>query len=349
VHHLRQQQQQQQQNQLGKLAGSSGSVRAAPSSCETAAANATAAGAEAAATAVAAAPAAAASPHTFLSSSSPPQALLVRYGDYIYQWGEWDGAPIVVEKYKLVFFTVPKVGCTAFKQLFRRMMGYADWSVQFGDADKMLPWNPASNGLSYLYDYGPHRASDMMTSPEWTRAIFVREPKVRLLSAYLDKALGNGGSYLLEKCCPYRGECVAPARASLRGFLETVVRYCDNAHWRPQSRRMEAKYWPLMNFVGRLETMQDDARRLLERIGAWDEFGASGWGPDGTLSLFAGPSPDASNSSGNIGQKHATGADAKLRLYYGSSDDPDLAGAVEAFYAEDYSNPYLNLTRTAID
>jgi hypothetical protein len=112
---------------------------------------------------------------------------------------------------------------------------------------------------------------------------------------------------------------------------------------------MEAKYWPLVNFVGRLETMRDDARRLLERIGAWDEFGASGWGPDGTLPLFAGPSPDASNSSVNIGQKHATGADAKLRLYYGSKDDPDLAGAVEAFYAEDYSNPYLNLTRTAID
>jgi hypothetical protein len=349
VYHLLDHQQHQQQ--LGKHAAATGKLGAAnlPSldsvsraACETGATASTTAGA------AAATPAAIASSDSFVSSS--PQNLLVQYGDYIYRRGNWDGAPIIVEKYKLVFFTVPKVGCTAFKQLFRRMMGHPDWSVQ--EYQKWLPWNPSTNGLAYLYNYDPQHATHMMTSPEWTRAVFVREPKARLLSAYLDKAVRKGGKFLSQKgCCPYGGGCVPSARASLRGFLETVVYYCDDTHWRPQSRRMETKYWPLVNFVGRLETMRDDARLLLERIGAWDEFGVSGWGPDGTLSLFAGPSSEAYNnsSSDNIGQKHATGAVDKFRLYYGSSDDPDLAGAVEAFYAEDYSNPYLNLTRTAID
>jgi hypothetical protein len=282
---------------------------------------------------------------SFFNSSSSNYKLLVQYGDYIYLKGEWDAAPIVVIEYKLVFFTVPKVGCTAFKQLFRRMMGYQDWDVE--EYDQMLPWNPSANGLSYLYDYDPEQATLMMTSPEWTRAIFVREPKTRLLSAYLDKAVGVGdGTYLREKCCPYHGECVEPGRESLRGFLECIVYFCDNAHWRPQNRRLDAKYWPYVNFVGHLETLRDDARRMLERIGAWKEFGASGWGPNGNGSIF----DESTNSfaSNNNGQKHATSAAAKLRRYYDLSDDPELAGAVELFYAEDYSNPFLNITRIVL-
>jgi Sulfotransferase family len=111
--------------------------------------------------------------------------LLVQQGDSIYVLPEWDAAPIVLEQYKLVFFTIPKVGCTAWKQLFRRMMGYRDWKNE--NVHDMQPWNPESNGLKYLYHYDRVTASTMMTSPEWTRAIIVRDPKERFLSAYLDK------------------------------------------------------------------------------------------------------------------------------------------------------------------
>jgi Sulfotransferase family len=111
--------------------------------------------------------------------------LLVQQGDSIYVLPDWDSAPIVMEQYKLVFFTIPKVGCTAWKQLFRRMMGYRDWKNE--NVHAMQPWNPESNGLKYLYHYDRVTASTMMTSPEWTRAIVVRDPKERFLSAYLDK------------------------------------------------------------------------------------------------------------------------------------------------------------------
>jgi hypothetical protein len=48
---------------------------------------------------------------------------IVQYGDFIYQKNDWDGAPVVIEEFRLLFFTSAKVACTTWKQLFRRMMG----------------------------------------------------------------------------------------------------------------------------------------------------------------------------------------------------------------------------------
>ena len=55
------------------------------------------------------------------------------------------------------------------------MMGASNWRVE-GNAAR-LPWNPKCNGLKYLYDYNLTTANHMLTASDWTRAIFVREPK----------------------------------------------------------------------------------------------------------------------------------------------------------------------------
>jgi len=254
----------------------------------------------------------------------------VKYGDSIYLRGDWDGSPIVLEKHKLVFFTSAKVGCTTFKMLFRRMMGHEDWKVE--EYEKMLPWNPETNGLKYLYDFDRERATEMMTSPEWTRALFVRDPKVRFLSAYLDKVMGHA-TYLRDKCCYYTGKCVHQARESLEGFLQ-VARFCADAHWQPQSRRMEQKYWPYINFVGHLETMAEDTKRLLEMVGAWDSYGASGWGDNGDEFVFQA-------KRGGVGRKHATDARKKLRQYM----SPELEIQIDQFYADDYIIDKLGLEK----
>jgi hypothetical protein len=109
-----------------------------------------------------------------LNSVEPIQ---VNFGDHIYTRNDWDGAPVVIEKFRLIFFTSAKVGCTTWKQLFRRIMGIKDWKAE--EYKTMLPWNPELNGLTYLYHYNRKKASEMMTSPNWTRAIFVRDPKER--------------------------------------------------------------------------------------------------------------------------------------------------------------------------
>jgi hypothetical protein len=79
-----------------------------------------------------------------------------------------------------------------------------------------------------------------------------------------------------------------------------------------------------------MESIAADTKRLLERIGAWDTYGKTGWKGG---SIFAGT--DVS---------HATDSGARLREYY----TPELETAVEEFYKMDYEHPLFNLTRSKI-
>jgi hypothetical protein len=210
------------------------------------------------------------------------QDFFVKGADKIYRQGDWDGAPIVVEKYKLIFLTVPKMAATKWKQALRRMEGMEDWAEVGGP--KMLPHDPLQNGLKYLYDYNVIEASDLMTNPNYTRAIFIRNPKDRFLSVYNEMV--TNPDQVTNTCCPHEpGTCAKQTKTMLR-FLDLIAT-CKSAHWDPQYERIDERYWKQMNFIGRLEHIQEDARKLLERVGAWEEIGATGWGPFGDESIFA--------------------------------------------------------------
>lgn len=255
----------------------------------------------------------------------------VKPGDFIYYKDDkrWDSSPIVLESHKLIFFTIPKVGCTVWKQLFRRMMGYSDWRDQ-RETD-FMPHNPKVNGLKYLSSYSIQEASRMMTSPEWTRALMVRDPKQRFLSAFLDKAVSNDHKHIRSKCCQ-DGSCVENAQ-TIHGFLQ-LCSTCEDDHWRSQHQRIDYKYWPFIDWVGHVETADQDAKDLLMRIGAWDEFGKSGWGADHQKSIFQ--SKEVTGAG-----EHATWAQWQVWKWY----TPETEEEVERFYLKDYENPLLNLTR----
>ena len=110
------------------------------------------------------------------------------------------------------------------------------------------------------------------------------------------------------------GECMKNGQSSLYGFFNLTL-WCDDAHWRLQSLRMEKKFWKRVSYVGHLETMQDDAKELLRILSKtyknkkkkntsnnnnnnnidddnddnflWTKYGQSGWGKYGNESLFA--------------------------------------------------------------
>ena len=90
---------------------------------------------------------------------------------------------------------------------------------------------------------------------------------------------------------------------------------------------MESKYWKYINFVGHMESVAEDAERLLRQTGAWNEFGKSGWGENGDNAIFT-------------ERKRAANATDRLKEYL----TPELERSIEEFYAEDYRNPVLNLT-----
>jgi hypothetical protein len=86
--------------------------------------------------------------------------------DYIYSRNftssSLDTAPIVIEEYKLIFFTVPTAARTTWKQLFRRMKGLDDWRKE----GTLIPHDPEANGLTFLCDYPIEDANRIMTDPQ---------------------------------------------------------------------------------------------------------------------------------------------------------------------------------------
>ena len=207
------------------------------------------------------------------------------------------------------------------------MMNLTDWSTH---KEPKIPHNPMFNGLKYLYMYPLPRAIEMLTDPDWTRAIFVREPKERILSAFLDKAAKKEGVYVDRHCCPNEigrnDSCGKRASTSLHDFMMLIQDHCCcDPHWKPQSRRIDPELWQYVNFVGYFDSLHDDGKRMLQRLGgaAWETFGASGWGQNQNESMFF----ESSHSN------HRTGAHTKAKLYF---NDSAVVKLVEDIYASDY-------------
>jgi hypothetical protein len=117
---------------------------------------------------------------------------------------------------------------------------------------------------------------------------------------------------------------------TFKTFVDDFMTQCDNIHWRPQCQRMSDSSWKYINFWGKYDRLHEDAHQLLERIGAWEEFGSSGWGKDGNLSLFEKP----------LSTDHATNSHDKMFQFY----TPKLLKKVFDFVKDDYESPWFNLS-----
>lgn len=213
-----------------------------------------------------------------------------------------------------------EVGDLVWIKLFRRIIDNPNW--------KKISKNPNfKNGLKFLNDYTVAEANKIMTSPEYTRAIFVRDPKERFVAQHEEYANNQGRRFLVAFCCESEGNCIDKHKKA-KGFAN-LINSCNEAVWRPQAHRMEPKYFKTLDFIGHYENIREDSRRLLERIGAWDEYGKSGWGVDGSEEIF-----DSSVTRKETMVK-------KLKRFY---KDPKLERKVERLYSADYSNALFNFT-----
>jgi hypothetical protein len=88
---------------------------------------------------------------------------------------------VVVEQHKLIFCAMTKCGSTQWRRMLRRLNGAER------DYLKRDPHNPNSNGLTQLHKLPAAKVTEMVTDPSYTKAIFVRSPVTRVLSAYRDK------------------------------------------------------------------------------------------------------------------------------------------------------------------
>ncbi|KAL7578660.1 hypothetical protein ACA910_009802 [Epithemia clementina (nom. ined.)] len=292
---------------------------------------------------------------------SAQKPMRVLKSDYEYSNSNtWSAQPFILEQYKLIFFSTAKVSCTTWRILFRKMMGY-DFDEAKNNSTICIH-DPRCNGLKRLGDYDVVQATAIMNSPNWTRAIFLRDPIERFLSAYLNKGLQN--DYIIRRCCR-KGDatCKQMVLASAESAFPIMKRCNNDEHWITQSKRISPKYMQQINFIGRIETVQEDSEALLRRIGAWETFGQTGWGPNGTDPIFKPRSKEAAGNkkplepqqkqqkpvhTGNFaqgkhmidGQNHATHARDKLTQHI----TPKLYGQLLEYYHEDYENPWFNFS-----
>jgi hypothetical protein len=150
-------------------------------------------------------------------------------------------------------------------------------------------------------------------------------------SAYLDK--GKEEHYMKHAC----GEYDNYLPQSFEDFADLVIRRgCFDRHWESQTSRIGDAVLPFINFVGHFtdeEGPYEDAKKLLERVGIWDRYAATGWGEFGNSSLFS-----------NIQRVHVTSASDHLREFY----TPELERLVEDFYIADYDNPLFGFQRLSL-
>ena len=96
---------------------------------------------------------------------------------------------LVSQKHRVIYTPIAKNANTSLKRLFVRLSGYPQSDeILAGDVHTYLTSNPT--GLS-LCDYSPEEATQILGDPEYFRYVVLRDPLVRVVSAYLDKFLLN--------------------------------------------------------------------------------------------------------------------------------------------------------------
>ncbi|XP_052083681.1 carbohydrate sulfotransferase 9-like [Mytilus californianus] len=207
----------------------------------------------------------------------------------------WYNSPIVVMKYKLIFFWNEKSGCSYWKSLLQFIQGLKHDDMH----------NPSVNGLQYLINFKDRDIVSMMYNDSWTKAVFVREPRERILSCYLDKGLNNGFMMVNFK----------RTVKTFSEFLE-LAKQCYNAHWESQVRAPKYFYKNMM--IGKMTNMSTFTEKLLTKIGAWNDT-VKNWLD--------------SKESEKKSRSHAQNAGDKLLQYY---NDTKFQDVIFEMFEDDY-------------
>jgi hypothetical protein len=197
-------------------------------------------------------------------------------------------------------------------------------SVTIGIALRELDGIPLTDGALWddeevpkLQDFTTSEIAEMLTSEEWFRFCFVRNPFDRLLSAYKDKIMRvNAESWYRNVQSEIRERYDYPlrdgeraGRVAFRDFVRFVTEggHSGDGHWCSQSARLMQDMIPY-DFIGHFQTFQKDLEAVLDRLDA----------PAGVremASTVRGQSP---------------------RINLAVAYDRELAAAVHAWYSEDF-------------
>lgn len=210
------------------------------------------------------------------------------------------------EDRRIAFFEVPKAGCTSIKKcMIDEVNGYV------GDIAPVDIHDRSISPLRMLSSYSDEEVSEIL-DPEgpYYRFCFVRNPYSRILSAYLDKIVGN--EWERSRHLPNFGyeENEWP---DFMDFLKRLARVPDferDIHYRTQTRLTGRLGGLKMNDVYKFENFGENFRNFRHKI-----YG-----------------PEHDENYADFGMHHASNASDKIDEYY----NDESRRIVRDIYASDF-------------
>lgn len=202
-------------------------------------------------------------------------------GDF-HDWQNWSELLVLRNRpadKDFVFCSLPKNGCSVWKQAFLRAMDIADWNT----TDKTRIHNPWQSSLD-LVGVGADGSENMsdiraLMGPHSTsfKAVLVRDPITRFLSSFLDRCVDNKEWW----------RCRTRPHASLEDVVSAYEARGDDAadiHFKNQSHfcGLQYKNYTHYDMIQYYEDFVNAGRKLLHAARLWRKVGASGWGVNGT-------------------------------------------------------------------
>lgn len=267
------------------------------------------------------------------------------YGDFLHHL-------YFIPRAKLIFCGIPKVGVTEWIKFFRYVIGANDYLS--------LPHYKQDRESFHLRKLDISKAQTLLNDPTWTRAVFLRNPLDRFLSAYMDKIVGQAYTQKIFKIGDLdehgRPVLTFPEFVEKVSNFSTISQFADpmglkastDPHWKPQIMTCGLDYWlPQVDFIGNFDHIAEHTKLLLEKVGLWEDYGSkfddgrnvkmkefTCWvppvqrNPNETVWGFNQRGP--SGSGKNV---HATGSKDKFEKMY----TPELVEKLRKAYALDFA------------
>lgn len=248
----------------------------------------------------------------------------------------------------LVFCGIPKCGITQWLQFLRFTLGAKDY--------QSMPYFKEDARHFYLDTLAPNVRENMWNT--YTKAILIRNPAERLLSAYLEKIKSTKPA---GKNSPFGSNDTFAEFVDILS-MTNITKYRNNTicytgiswftdpHWRPQAWSCGlSENMAKLDYVGTLDQAAHHTIAILEKVGLWESHGkhyrvsargskkgnaAMTWPPPLTNNTDAVGFQQVVTKEGHDGLtfQHSKGSKTKLDEYY----TPELMRRVKELYWMDF-------------
>lgn len=184
--------------------------------------------------------------------------------------GKWGYGSRVSLRNRYLYLSVPKAACSTIKVALHRFEGLDATPERWGEV------HAGSFGLSLL-DQPTDTVVEVLTSPEYLRFGFVRNPYRRLVSAWQSKLAWDNDGYeevrsAIREAFDYpifdgRRVGTVSFRDAVEVLLDPATASIFDAHWHRQVDLLMVGIIEL-DVVGRVEAFASDFTAILERLGA---------------------------------------------------------------------------------